>query len=103
MGWDIQSGICKKRFLKLVKSVLERSSGNGRLGRREALAVCIGLVFKKYLLLFQGLYLSLSQHLFNAPTEACMLAATSTSSFENTCFFKVLLALNLSVENASRT
>ena len=37
-------------------------------------------------------FISLSQHLFNAPTEACMLAATSTSSFENTCFFKVLLA-----------
>ena len=79
MGWDMQSGICKKRFLKLVKSVSERSSGNGRLGRREALAVCIGLVFKQYLLLFQGLYLSLSQLLLpSALASVCCLSTTSS-------------------------
>ena len=80
MGWDIQSGIYKKRFLNLVKSVTfgkvkwDTSVGTAGLAVGKLSPLFVGLVFNQYL--FQGLYLSLSvQHLLpSALTPALCLS-----------------------------
>ena len=70
--WDLQKEVSQAGQIGFGE-VKERPFG------REALAVCIGLVFNQYLLLLQGLYLSLSQHLLpSALASVCCLSTTST-------------------------